>query len=260
MRVWALAALDLVFPSFCPSCRSPLGAGRRDPLCGPCFTGIVRIVPPLCDRCGLPLPPQRSAAHAICFRCLAAAPAYDYARGGGIYAGALRDALHALKFHGKRAVAKPLAELMLEQRTANFGSDVDALVPVPLARRRLAERGYNQAELIAERLAAALRVPLRRRWLVRVRETSPQSDLTAAQRRANVEGAFVATGSAAGQHIVMIDDIFTTGATANACARALRAAGASRIGVATVARVVETGDAWRGLGGLAAAAAVGYTY
>jgi ComF family protein len=260
MRAWALAALDLIFPAFCPSCRSPLGAGRRDPLCGPCFTGIVRIVPPLCARCGLPLPSQPTADSGICLRCLAAPPAYDYARAVGIYAGTLRAALHALKFQGKRAVARPLAELMLEQRMATFGSDVDALVPVPLARHRLAERGYNQAELIAERLAAALSVPLRRRGLLRVRETSPQSDLTAAQRRANVDGAFVATSSFADQHIVMIDDILTTGATASACARALRAAGARRIGVATVARVVETGTARPGLTGVAAAAAVGYTY
>jgi ComF family protein len=141
-----------------------------------------------------------------------------------------------LKFQGKRAVAKPLAELVLEQRRA-FAPDIDALVPVPLAPGRLRERGFNQAELIAERLAGALRVPLRRRWLVRVRETLPQSELTIAKRRSNVEGAFLATSAAAGQHVVIIDDILTTGATAAACARALRAAGASRIGVATVARV-----------------------
>jgi ComF family protein len=260
MHAWALAALDLVFPAFCPSCRSPLGADRRDPLCGPCFTGIVRIVPPLCARCGLPLPSQPTDDSAICLRCLAVPPAYDYARGVGIYAGTLRAALHALKFQRKRAVAKPLVELMLEQRRATFGSDVDALVPVPLARHRLAERGYNQAELIAERLSAVLGVPLRRRWLLRVRETSAQSDLTAAERQENVEGAFVATGSLADQHIVVIDDVLTTGATASACARALRAAGARRIGVVTVARVVETGAARSDLGGVAAAGALRYTY
>lgn len=239
MRAWALAALDLVFPALCPSCRSPLGPGRRDPLCGPCFTGIARIVPPVCTRCGLPLSLPRTVDAPYCLRCLAAPPAYDYARGAGIYAGALRDALRALKFQGKRAVARPLAELMLEQATATFAPDVDALVPVPLARHRLRERGFNQAELIAERVARVLTVPLRRRWLFRVRETSPQSDLTAAERRANVDRAFLATSAAAGKHVIIIDDILTTGATAGACARALRAAGASRIGVATVARVVE---------------------
>lgn len=238
MRAWALAALDLVFPAFCPACRSPLDAGRRHPLCGPCFTGITRIVPPLCARCGLPLLSGLPTDSRSCPSCLAAPPPYDYARSGGIYAGALREALHALKFQGKRAVARPLAEVLLEQRTTIFAPDVDALVPVPLARHRLDERGFNQAELIAERLAAALTIPLRRRWLVRMRETLPQSDLTAAERRRNVAGAFVATSSAAGQHIVIVDDILTTGATAGACAYALRAAGASRIGVATAARVL----------------------
>jgi ComF family protein len=135
-------------------------------------------------------------------------------------------------------MARPLTELMLEQHAATFPPGVDALVPVPLARQRLRERGFNQAELIAERLGAALAVPVRRRWLVRVRETSPQSDLTAAQRRANVGGAFVATTAAAGHHVVIIDDVLTTGATVGECARALRAAGARRIGVATVARVI----------------------
>jgi len=135
-------------------------------------------------------------------------------------------------------MARPLARLMLEQNAATFSPDVAALVPVPLARERLRERGFNQAELIAERLGVALAIPVRRRWLARVRETSPQSDLTAAERRANVGGAFVASSVAAGQHVVIVDDILTTGATVGECARALRQAGARRIGVATVARVV----------------------
>ncbi|MGH7335544.1 MAG: ComF family protein [Candidatus Rokuibacteriota bacterium] len=240
MRALALAALDLVFPAVCPSCASPLGAGRRDPLCGACFTSIVRIMPPICARCGLPLPAlpsHRAGAHSRCHTCLAAPPAYDYARGAGIYAGPLREALHALKFRGKRAIARPLAALMLEQRAVTFAPDIDALVPVPLARNRLRERGFNQSELIAERLAAELGIPVRRRWLIRVRETSPQSDLNLAQRGANVHGAFAAPTSVAGSHVVIIDDVLTTGATAHACAHALRAAGASQIGVATVARV-----------------------
>jgi ComF family protein len=174
-----------------------------------------------------------------CLTCLSAPPLYDYARSAGLYAGPLRDALHAFKFREKRAMARPLAALMLEQVAAALPPDIAALVPVPLAKGRLRERGFNQAELLAERVGAALAIPVRRRWLGRVRETSAQSDLTAAQRRVNVEGAFLASRAAAGHHVVIIDDVLTTGATVGECARALREVGARRIGVATVARVVQ---------------------
>lgn len=242
MRVWALAALDLIFPALCPACHAPLGAGRRDPLCGTCWSGIPRLEPPLCEQCGLPLGvvPSRvdgSTGPARCLGCRVDPPAFDRARGAGLYAGPLRHALHALKFHGRRALARPLAELIREQCEAVLAPDVDALVPVPLARARLRERGFNQAELIADRLGALLDLPVRRRWLARVRETAPQTDLAAAERRTNVGGAFVATSDVGGLHVVLVDDVLTTGATCRECARALRAAGARQIDVVTVARV-----------------------
>ncbi len=113
-----------------------------------------------------------------------------------------------------------------------------ALVPVPLGRPRQRERGFNQAALLAERLAPALGVAVRPRWLARVRDTQPQSDLGAAERHANVRGAFAARAEVAGHHVVVVDDVLTTGATVAECARALRAAGAARVGVVAVARVL----------------------
>jgi ComF family protein len=115
---------------------------------------------------------------------------------------------------------------------------VTAVVPVPLARARERARGYNQAALLAERIADGLRVPLRPRWLARVRDTPAQSDLTAAERRANVRRAFAASPAVRGAHVVVVDDVLTTGATVSECARALRAAGAAAVGVLTVARVL----------------------
>jgi ComF family protein len=111
------------------------------------------------------------------------------------------------------------------------------LVPVPLGRARERERGFNQAALVAERLARGLGAPFRPCWLARARATAPQTDLDAAARRANVRGAFVASTAAAGADVVLVDDVLTTGATAGECARALRAAGVRSVGVLTVARV-----------------------
>ena len=133
----------------------------------------------------------------------------------------------------------PLGELAVEQCLASLPDGIEALVPVPLARERERERGFNQAALLARRIGRRLEVPIRPRWLARIRPTRPQSDLSAAERRANVRGAFRASPRVAGRHVLVVDDILTTGSTLDACARALREAGAFRVGVLTVARVVH---------------------
>jgi ComF family protein len=163
-------------------------------------------------------------------------PVFDWARSAAVYSGAVREAIHAFKFNGKTALARPLGALMLDGCARP--AEVTAVVPVPLARARERERGYNQAALLAERIAEGWGVPLRRRWLARLRDTPAQSDLTAAERRANVRHAFGASAAVRGAHVVLVDDVLTTGATAAECARVLRAAGAAEVGVLTVARVL----------------------
>jgi ComF family protein len=236
MHPWALAALDLVFPAVCPVCRQTLGAGRHDPLCGACWEAIARLAAPCCGRCGVAAGALVPAA-GLCGGCLAEPPEWDWARAGAEYTGVVRDAIHAFKFEGRRALARPLAALVAAQWAAALPAGVEALVPVPLGRTRERERGFNQAGLLAERLGAILGRPVRPRWLRRERITGPQSDLGAAARRANVRGAFAAHPGVAGRHVVVVDDVLTTGATAAECVRALRAAGAVQVGVLTVARV-----------------------
>ena len=163
-------------------------------------------------------------------------PAFDWARSAAVYSGAVKEAIHAFKFSGRAPLARPLGALMLDGCGPPAG--VKAVVPVPLARARERERGYNQAALLAERIADGWDVPLRALWLVRLRDTPAQSALTAAERRANVRHAFGASASVRGAHVVLGDDVLTTGATAAECSRVLRAAGAAAVGVLTVARVV----------------------
>jgi ComF family protein len=242
-RAWILAALDLVFPAICPVCDRGLGDGRRDPLCGGCWSAVVRLAPPWCRRCGLPFSTFGDTATGgfadpgLCQPCATAPPRFQWARAAALYEGALRDALHAFKFRGKRALARPLAALAADALGAHLPTDLDALVAVPLAPGRERERGFNQSALLAERLAAELGVPARPGWLRRTRATAPQTELSAADRAANVRGAFAASGEARGRAVAIVDDVLTTGATASECARALLAAGAHRVGVVTVARV-----------------------
>ena len=236
MRALALAALDLLFPAVCPLCDTRLGAGRRDPVCGACWESFERLTPPFCAVCGAPTPSP--GASTPCTTCRQTAPAFDYARAAASYGGAARDAVHALKFGGRRSLARPLGDLIYETCGDALSDAPEALVPVPLGRARERARGFNQAALLAERLGERLGVRVRPRWLVRLRATAPQSDLTAAERHANVAGAFAAAPAVAGRHVVLIDDVITTGATVGDCARALHMAGARRVGVLAVARVL----------------------
>jgi ComF family protein len=251
VRAWAVAALDLLFPAFCPVCHVTLGQGRKDPLCGACWQSIERVAPPWCDRCGRPFAAidngsgddSSSAAGApdgfgLCGGCMLDPPLFDWARSAAVYSGTVREAIHALKFNGKAPLARPLGALLIEGCGSGLPAGITAVVPVPLARARERARGYNQAALLAARIAHGCGLPLRARWLGRLRDTPAQSDLTAAERRANVRRAFGASSAVRGAHVVLVDDVLTTGATVSECSRALRAAGASTVGVLTVARVL----------------------
>ncbi len=205
-RPWITAALDLVFPPLCPVCDGLLGAGRRDPLCG------------------------RSRR-----------PGFAYARAALRYGEIAREAIHAFKFGGRRGLANPLGDLLAGLGLRALpGAAPDLLVPVPLHPRRARERGYNQALLLARRLERAWGVPVAAHALRRAVPTQPQADLDAAARRRNVRDAFAvqSPGLIAGRHVVLVDDVLTTGATAGECARTLSRAGAATVGVLTVARAL----------------------
>jgi ComF family protein len=241
-RRWTGALLDLVFPPFCAVCRAPLSEARCGPLCLPCWDALERIGPPWCRTCGVPMRAAlRSTDTPLCGECRLRPPVFAYARAGARYGDVAREALHALKFKGRRGLAGPLADLIVEGGTARLPKGrPDLLVPVPLHPRRHRERGFNQAFLLARRLGEAWRVSVRDDVLLRVVATASQTALESNARRSNVRNAFRLRRpeTVAGRHVIVVDDILTTGATVSECVLTLQAGGAATVGVLTVARVV----------------------
>lgn len=222
LRAVGHAVLDLVFPPRCAACGEP----SADPFCAVCADALLPV-PAGCPRCGMP-------GHAgTCGACLADPPAFDGVRAGGLFGGPLADAIHALKYGHRPALARPLGR-WLAGRVALPASA--AVVAVPLARGRRIARGYDQAALLASALARAASAPRLPGVLHRVRETAPQVGRSRAERATNVRGAFAASARAAGRDLVLVDDVVTTGATADAAAGALRAAGARSVVVVALAR------------------------
>ena len=227
--------LAVVFPSFCPACGVSVDHPTRGPLCGACWEGLPRHRHALC-RCGFPLPDTLEA----CGRCRRGLQPIGAGASLGPYEGALRTLIHELKYHGRRRVAARLAEELLASAPtrALLGPGV-VLVPVPLHPRRRVERGYTQTELLARELQRRTPLEVAARALVRRKETAPQAGLSAAARRRNVTGAFAVRQRTrvAGRVVVLLDDVWTTGATALACARILKEAGAAEVRLLSVARV-----------------------
>src|SRR5262245_23353327 len=228
--------LAVVFPSSCPSCAKPVDHPSRGPLCGPCWRSLPRHREDGLCRCGFPLAPGLGA----CGRCRRGLTPFEAGGSLGPYEGSLRTLVHELKYRGRRRIAGRLAvELLAAPRIRELLEGDVVLVPVPLHPRKRRERGFNQSELVAAEIASRTGRPLAPRALVRRKDTAPQSDLSAAERRRNVDGAFAVRERArvAGRVVVLVDDVWTTGATARACARILREAGAAQVRLLSLARV-----------------------
>jgi ComF family protein len=240
-RRGAASALDLLLPPQCLKCRLPVD--RQGLLCAECWRGVAFIGPPCCAVCGLPFA-HDEGPEAICGACVKEPPSFARARAAMVYDAASRALVLGFK-HGDRIEAAAPFGRWLARAGAEFLAEADLVVPVPLHRWRLWRRRYNQAALLARALARASALEVVPDLLVRRRATASQHQLSRAQRRLNVRGAFAVdrrrSARLEGARVVLVDDVLTTGATVGACTRALLGAGARSVDVLTLARVVR----WR---------------
>ena len=218
-------AVNLLFPMECAGCRRTGGI-----LCETCIPGLAKLTPPYCRICASP------HGQSPCRWCEENAPAIDGVRAPFLMEGAVQQAIFALKYRGIRAAAPELARLLAgyiaERRTPG-----DVIVAVPLHRRRLRTRGYNQSELLARELSKITGLTQAKGLLTRVKDAPPQVEAaTRSQRRANVEGSYEVNGDVDGRRVLLIDDVVTTGATMSSCAAALKGAGAASVWGLALAR------------------------
>jgi len=232
--------VDVALPQLCAACREPVdGAG----LCAACWSKLSFIAPPYCERLGIPFPFDGGPG-LLSMEAIADPPAYGRARAAVRYDDISSKLVHALKY-GDRLDLAPVMARWMAQAGGKLTGEADALVPVPLHWRRLWARRFNQSALLAEMIGKASGRPVAHGALKRVKATPQQVGLDKSARAQNVQGAFRVPADGkpevAGRRLVLVDDVLTSGATIDACARALLRAGAAAVDVLVFARVVGTG-------------------
>jgi ComF family protein len=240
LRLPVRLLLDMALPPLCPSCRDPVGDGAG--LCAPCWSKLSPIERPFCERLGIPFTYDPGPG-ILSMQAIANPPAYTRARAAVRYDDVSRAMVHALKY-GDRLDLAPVMARWMARAGADLLADAEVVVPVPLHWRRIWARRFNQSAALATLLAASRDLPVSYAALRRVKATPQQVGLSKAERAANVQGAFRidAAGKAeiARRHVVLVDDVLTSGATVDACSRALLRAGARQVDVLVFARVVDS--------------------
>ena len=226
--------LDLIFPPRCAICK------KKDPnmICDDCLSKAVFIKAPICRTCGKPR--NKYFAGDLCEDCSREVMPFELARSVVLYDGAMKEAIHKFKFEGKRSLSKPLARFLLaylERGDIPVGK-IDVIVPLPLSGKRQMKRGFNQSELLAEEIARRFLIDVDNSSLRKVKDITPQFELSREKRLSNVKGAFSSLPMT-GKKVLLIDDIYTTGATVREASGALKSAGAGDVYVLTLARAVE---------------------
>lgn len=229
---WFWVGIDLIFPPICGGC----GVGRTR-WCGKCHESVDLLTSPVCEVCG-----RRLTLPGLCATCQETSPHFTALRSWAIFTGPVRNALHEMKYRRNIGLGEVMAhQLLVLLRQQPW--QVETIVPVPLGKSRLKERGYNQAALFAWPLANNAGLQYHPKALKRTRETSSQVGLSLLERRNNVQGAFTANPDLVKKKsILLVDDVATSGATLDACAEALLKGGASSVYGFTIARAHKFTD------------------
>jgi ComF family protein len=235
----ARLALDIALPTLCVACRQPVDG---DGVCAECWARLSFIAPPFCPRLGIPFV-YDPGPELLSMEAIANPPAYARARAAVRYDDVARTLVHALKYQDRTDLAPAMGRWMA-RAGQELLTEADVLVPVPLHWRRGWSRRYNQSGALARIISRQSGVKLAAEALRRVRATEQQIGLSRSQRASNVQGAFKVAADRladiAGRQVILVDDVLTTGATADACARALLRAKAAQVDVLVFARVVDT--------------------
>lgn len=234
------ALIEFFFPPRCPFCGKNLEESGAFRPCSSCLSEIKFFSHPRCPRCGLGFYTVSGDDH-LCSGCLSEEWDFARARSLGPYEGLMIEIISRFKFKGATRLAKPLGALLAEYKDPEFSfSEFDLILSVPLHPKRLKQRGFNQSLLLARRVSQALSIPLDFKSLQRIRHTLPQTELSGPERKKNIRGAFEVkeTGGISGKRLLLVDDVFTTGATVQECSKVLLKAGAKQVDVLTLARVV----------------------
>ena len=238
LRATFRRTLDVALPPLCPSCRDLV---TDSGLCPACWSKLAFIAPPYCPRLGIPFAYDPGPG-ILSMQAIAEPPAYQRARAAVRYDDVARPLVHAFKY-GDRMDLAPMIGRWMARAGQELLGEADALVPVPLHWRRLWTRRFNQSAALAEQISRESGIAVAPAALKRVKATAQQVGLSRKDRAANVQGAFRVAHSekaeVAGRRLIVVDDVLTSGATADACARALLRAGAAQVDVLVFARVVD---------------------
>lgn len=235
-----LAIKELCFPPRCLGCDANLPTSADPMFCLACADNIEFIKEPLCSLCGKAFPKAAGGNHR-CSRCLKKAPLYNRARAIAHYKGPLVKAIHDFKYGGRTAALSSFANLRNSLPHLGIFGEVDIILPVPLHIKRLRERGFNQAQQLAQTFFPEEKEKILVNLLLRHKWTAPQTGLSGSARRKNLKNAFQVTNAdeVKKKNVLLVDDVYTTGATVNECAKVLRRAGAREVQVFTLARVED---------------------
>ncbi len=237
--------LNFIFPLDCKICEKPIRESKGYSICEDCFKTIELIERPYCIKCGKPLIPSvffKQNREILCLDCKRKKYSFEFSRSTGIYDKVLKKCIHLFKYYGEKKLAKPLGKLMVDYLVKNdeFKKRIDLIIPVPLHKNDLRKRGFNQSILLGRVVGNYFSISIGEKVLIKKKLTPFQANLSKKEREKNILRAFLVEKpkEIKGKNVLILDDVFTTGATVEECTKELMKARAKNIFVLTLARTV----------------------